>query len=136
MESGVGDAVELLKDLGRHESQRRPRYPLLRGPKIGPMWLRIMVNPGGADIRRVNKNPVAIDVQVRCAIENLGVTDTRDLGLDEAKPVIEDTWQIALRAARIEARRESPAPAPHSIPLFGFLANMVGATANGSVDAP
>ena len=101
VESGVGDAVELLKDLRRHDSQRRPRYPLLRGPKIGPMWVRIMVNPGGAYIRRIDTIPVAVDVQVRRATENLGVTDTRDLGLDEAKLVIKDTWQTALRAARI-----------------------------------
>ena len=104
VESGVGDAVELLKDLRRHDSQRRLRYPLLRGPKIGPMWVRIMVNPGGADIRRIDTIPVAVDVHVRRATENLGVTDTRDLGLDEAKPVIKDTWQTALRAARIGGR--------------------------------
>lgn len=101
VESGVGDAVELMKDLRRHDSQRRPRYPLLRGPKIGPMWMRIMANPGGADIRRIDTIPVAVDVQVRRATENLGVTDTRDLGLDEAKPIIKDTWQTALRSARI-----------------------------------
>ena len=101
VEFGVGDAVELLKDLRRHDSQRRPHYPLLRGPKIGPMWMRIMVNPGGAHILGIDTIPVAVDVHVRRATENLGVTDTRDLGLDEAKPVIMDTWRTALRAARI-----------------------------------
>lgn len=65
------------------------------------MWMRIMVHPGGADIRRIDTIPVAVDVHVRRATENLGVTDTRGLGLDKAKPVIKDTWRTALRAARI-----------------------------------
>ncbi len=101
VESGVGDAVELLKDLRRHDSQSRPGYPLLRGPKIAPMWVRIMANPGGAAIRRIDTIAVAVDVQVRRATENLGVTDTRDLELNEANPVIKDTWRTAVRVARI-----------------------------------
>ena len=93
VDSGVGDAVELRRDLQRRDSDGRPRYPLLRGPKVGPMWVRIMANPGGADIRRMDAIPVAVDVQVRRATENLGVTDTRDLEIEEAKPVIQDAWR-------------------------------------------
>lgn len=102
VDSGVGDAVELLKDLRRRDSQGWTRYPMLRGPKIGPMWVRIMANPGGTDIRRIDTIPVAVDVQVRRATENLGVTDTRDLELEEAKPVIQKTWRFAVRSAQIQ----------------------------------
>ena len=101
VESGVGDAEELLEDLRRRDSRRRSRYPLLRGPKIRSMWMRIMANPGGANIRRIDTIPVAVDVHVRRATENLGVTATRDLRLVQAKPVIRDTWRNALQAARI-----------------------------------
>ena len=101
VDSGVGDARELLEDLQSHDRAGRPRYPMLRGPKIGPMWVRIMANPGGATIERIDTIPVAVDVQVRRATENLGVTDTRGLRLDEAKHVIQAAWHTAVRAARI-----------------------------------
>ena len=101
VDTGVGDAAELLNDLWSCDSQGRPRYPMLRGPKVGPVWIRIMANPGGADIRRIDTIPVAVDVHVRRVTENLGVTDTRHLEIKEAKPVIQDTWRTAVRAARI-----------------------------------
>ena len=102
VDSGAGDAEELLKDLRRGDSEGRVRYPMLRGPKVRAMWVRIMANPGGAAIRRMETIPVAVDVQVRRATENLGVTDTRDLELEDAKPVIQDAWRTAVRDARVE----------------------------------
>ena len=101
VDSGAGDAEDLLKDLRRGDSEGRVRYPMLRGPKIRAMWVRIMANPGGAAIRRMETIPVAVDVQVRRATENLGVTDTRDLGLEDAKPVIQDAWRTAVRTAQV-----------------------------------
>ena len=101
VDSGAGDAEELLKDLRRRDFKGRVRYPMLRGPKVRAMWVRIMANPGGAAIRRMETIPVAVDVQVRRATENLGVTDTRDLKLEDAKPAIQDAWRVAVRAARI-----------------------------------
>ena len=100
VDTGVGDAVELLKDLRSCDSEGRTRYPMLRGPKLRAMWVRIMANPGGAAIRRMETIPVAVDVQVRRVTENLGVTDTQDLELEDAKPVIQDAWREAVRAAR------------------------------------
>ena len=58
---GVGDAEEVRRDL-RSRCDGQARYPLLRGPKIGPMWIRIMVDPGGAQISRMHTVPVAVDV--------------------------------------------------------------------------
>ena len=99
--SGVGDATELLEDLRSVDHAGRPRYPMLRGPKIGPMWVRIMANPGGAKIRRIDRIPVAVDVQVRRATENLGVTETMGLELKETKPVIQAAWHNAVQSADI-----------------------------------
>lgn len=70
---GVGDAVKLLKDLRRPDSAGRPRFPMLKGPKVGPMWVRIMMNPGAARIERISEIPVAVDTHVRRVTRNLGV---------------------------------------------------------------
>ena len=101
VDSGRGDAEDLMKDVRRRDSEGRTRYPLLRGPKISAMWVRIMVDPGGAEIQQMHTIPVAVDVQVRRATENLGVTDTRGLKLKNARPVIQDAWSTAVQAARV-----------------------------------
>ena len=101
VDSGTGDAEDLLKDLRRSDSEGRVRYPLLRGPKIRAVWVRIMANPGGAKIARIGIIPVAVDVQVRRATENLGVTDTRNLELEDAKLEIQSAWHTAVTAASI-----------------------------------
>ena len=92
IDAGGGDARELLRDLKTRDESGRSRFPLLRGPKLGPMWIRIMANPGRAVIDRIETIPVAVDVQVRRATENLGVTTTRSLPLRKAKPVIHQAW--------------------------------------------
>ena len=99
VESGDGDAEELLRDLRSRDEHGRARFPLLRGRKIGPMWVRMMAEPGGATIRRLDLVPVAVDVQVRRVTENLGVTETRGLPLAQAKPKIQAAWFAAVAAA-------------------------------------
>ena len=98
---GSGEAQELLRDLKSRDDTGRSRFPMLRGPKIGPMWIRMMANPGRAVIDRIETIPVAVDVQVRRATENLGVTTTRGLPLRKAKPVIQQTWKNAVSEADI-----------------------------------
>ena len=101
IDSGVGDARELLRDLRSRDRVGRPRFPMLRGPKLAPMWVRIMSNPGGAKIDSIDIIPVAVDVQVRRVTENLKVTDTQGLGIKKAKPEIQSAWHHAVSAARI-----------------------------------
>ena len=101
IDHGVGDAEELLKDLQSRDRTGRNRFPMLRGPKIGPMWVRMVVAPGGAKIDRMDIIPVAVDVQVRRVSENLRVTDTQGLTLSEAKPIIQCAWQKAVATANI-----------------------------------
>ena len=97
---GVGDAEEVLRDL-HYRREGESKFPLLRGRKIGPMWIRIMVDPGGARISRMDIVPVAVDVQVRRVTENLGVTDTRHLSLRRAKPAIQRAWRAAVANAHV-----------------------------------
>ena len=80
IEKGKGDARELRADL-RSTQTGKARFPLLKGPKLAPMWVRIMAAPGGAVISNMETIPVAVDVHVRRVTENLGVTDTRRLTL-------------------------------------------------------
>ena len=98
---GSGVAQELLGDLNSRDDNGRNRFPMLRGSKVGPMWIRMMANPGGAVIDRIETIPVAVDVQVRRVTENLGVTRTRGLPLRKAKPVIQQTWKNAVSEASI-----------------------------------
>ena len=101
VDTGAGDAAGLRKDLRSCDRAGQPRYPMLRGPKLGPMWVLIMANPGGANIAGIDSIPVAVDVQVRRATENLGVSDTMGLELRKAKPVIQAAWRSAVLAANI-----------------------------------
>lgn len=96
IDCGLGDAEELLKTLKSKNGMGQSKFPFLRGPKIGPMWVRIMANPGGAKITRMETVPVAVDVQVRRATENLGIADTRGLKLREAKPIIQHVCREAV----------------------------------------
>ncbi len=96
IDHGLGDAEELLKVLRTRDEIGRSNFPLLCGPKIGPMWVRIMADPGGAEIERIEKVPVAVDVQVRRATENLGIADTRGRKLREAKPMIQSACHNAV----------------------------------------
>ena len=101
IDSGLGDAGELLKALRSRDEMGRSRFPLLRGPKIGAMWVRIMANPGGAEIKRIKEVPVAVDIQVRRTAENLGIANTQGLKLKEAKPIIQSVCREAVAEAGI-----------------------------------
>jgi hypothetical protein len=86
IEHGEGDALELLAAV------RTPGYPLLRGPKISTVWVRMLVYPGGATLTSMGALPVAVDVQVRRATENLALPALRGRPLADVRPQIERFW--------------------------------------------
>ena len=98
---GVGNASELLKDVRSRDRKGRYRFPMLRGPKIGPMWIRILANPGGAKIDGMDVVPVAVDVHVRRVTVNLGVVGETDLQGAKAKKTIQKKWKVAVAAGDI-----------------------------------
>lgn len=101
IDGGVGDAAELLEDLRGCDRSGNPLFPLLQGPKIGAMWVRIMADPGGARIRNLNVVPVAVDTHVRRITEYLGVTDTLDCpSTEKARPAIQRFWKKAVGRGR------------------------------------
>lgn len=103
IDSGVGDAVELLEDLHSKDKKGNIRFPQLRGRKIGPMWISIMADPcqGGARIDRIDAVPVAVDVHVRRVTEYLGLASTQGLSIAKATPIIQKVWRDAVGKADI-----------------------------------
>lgn len=73
---GEGDAAELLRPRQAKGADGRPLFPFIQGPKISPMWVRMLAYPGGAEITSLEVLPVAVDVQVRKVTEYLGVAET------------------------------------------------------------
>ena len=97
---GDGDAVKPLADLRSVDSMGRPRFPMLKGPKVGPMWIRIMANPGAARIERIAKVPVAVDTHVRRVTRNLGIVDGSLEGAT-GKRMVQSAWREAVMAGDI-----------------------------------
>jgi hypothetical protein len=89
---GRGEAAVLLAELARTSSGGTPLFPLLGGPKVGPLWVRLLAYPGGAEITSLDRVPVAVDVQVRKVTEYLGVTETAGLDLEDVRATIQETW--------------------------------------------
>jgi hypothetical protein len=93
---GKGDASTLLVELQRKGSGG-PLFPLLKGPKIGPMWVRMLVYPGNASISSMDIIPVAVDVHVRKVTEYLGVSNTRSENLENVREKIQQAWTEDVR---------------------------------------
>lgn len=90
---GMGDAIGLQDEVEGVDSKGRNLFPLLRGPKIRAMWVRMLACPGRAEISKIRKIPVAVDVQVRKVTQYLGVTDTVKEDLGAIRKVIQDAWK-------------------------------------------
>ncbi len=90
---GRGHASDLLRDVRSRDDAGRPWFPLLRGPKLSTMWVRLLVAPGGAQIDGLREVPVAVDVHVRRASENLGVIDHTDGGGKQLRLRIQNAWR-------------------------------------------
>lgn len=98
VDDGVGNAKELLAEL-RSATHSGYYFRQLRGPKIGPMWVRIMAAPGNADIEQIKIIPVAVDTRVRRVTEQLGVTGTQGLPPHRASKCIQSAWFRAVEVA-------------------------------------
>ena len=98
VDSGVGDARELLSCLSNSSVEQ---FPMLRGPKIREMWVRMLAAPGEAKIDNTDIISVAVDVHVRRVTKNLGVLDTAGMSEGEARHRIQDIWRAAVATTRI-----------------------------------
>lgn len=98
---GSGDAQELLREL-HSQRDNQPLLPFLRGPKVGPMWIRMLAYPGSATITSLEALPVAVDVQVRKVTEYLGATGTAGQPLERVRTEIQGMWAEDVRLAGAE----------------------------------
>lgn len=96
---GAGDAGELLRAISVTRSSAQPWFPFLSGPKVSVMWVRMLADPGGAQVENIAVLPVAVDVQVRKVTEYLGITQTAGQGLEAVRGEIQQAWQALADAA-------------------------------------
>lgn len=103
IEQGKGSAGDLLNDLVSRGRGGSAMFPFLSGPKVGPMWIRMMVSPGRASVSDLRIIPVAVDVQVRRVTENLRVAETGELELELARRPIQDAWMHLAASDGVDA---------------------------------
>ena len=89
-----GDARELVS-----AAQRGRWFPLLRGPKISVMWVRMLAAPGGAAVANLDALPVAVDTQVRKVTEHLGVIPRARDERAVSREAVQRAWRDAADAA-------------------------------------
>ena len=92
LHEGAGEATELLHSVTATRLSGQPWFPFLGGPKVSVMWIRMLADPGGAEIENIHALPVAVDVQVRKVSEYLGITQTAGRDLEAVRSEIQRAW--------------------------------------------
>ena len=99
--------------LERLESDRHPYgnrrvidFPYLRGPKIGPLWLRMLRdNVGLKKLEKLEKVPIAVDVHIARATLATGVVKGQFKGdLKEVFNYIREAWFNSVEGLEVKAR--------------------------------
>ena len=103
LEQGVGDTAALLRALAARDDYGRTRFPMLGGPKISGMWVRILASPGGARITGLDTLPVAVDVQIRKVSRYLGVArEEGACGVGRVRTKVQDAWRREVAAHGVD----------------------------------
>jgi hypothetical protein len=84
----------LKTDTHLYNRKEVPNYTYLRGPKIGPLWLRMLRdNVGISRLRNLEKVPIPVDIHVARATLATGVVRGQFRGrLDEVFECIRKDW--------------------------------------------
>jgi hypothetical protein len=97
IDDGAAAAGDLLAEV-QSSHTGAPLFPLLRGPKIAPVWVRVLAYPGMAAISGIEGLPVAVDVQVVRISRLLGVADVSGCSDSEARRIVQARWAEDLEA--------------------------------------
>ena len=93
---------------GSHYYNQRPveDYPFLRGPKIGPLWLRMLRdNVGIGKLSDLDEVPIPVDIHVARATLCLGVVRGRFRGsLTEVFEHVRQAWSESVVGLSVESR--------------------------------
>jgi len=104
------DSVAILKrlrtDTHLYNGMQVPDYPYLRGPKIGPLWLRMLGTMVGiSQLSNLEKVPIPVDIHVARATLATGVVRGRFSGkLDEVFEDIRNVWFESVKGLRVKNR--------------------------------
>lgn len=104
------DSLVILNRLGNdtHMYNGKPvfDYPFLRGPKIGPLWLRMLRdNVGISELKNLDKVPIPVDIHVARATLATGVVRGDFKGdLGHLFKHIREAWFVSTKGLKLEAR--------------------------------
>lgn len=104
------DATKVLERLKRdtHRSGNKPRtdYPFLRGPKIAPLWLRMLRdNVGLEKLKNLDEVPIPVDRHVARATLATGVVrGTFKGGLEDLFQYIRRAWFQSVEGLEVSDR--------------------------------
>lgn len=94
--SGPVVLARLAADVHKERGRNVADYPYLRGPKIGPLWLRMLRDNVGIDLSDLDAVPIPVDVHVARASFTTGVVRGSYSGaVSEAFEEIRNVWRAA-----------------------------------------
>jgi hypothetical protein len=108
------DAPTVLKrlkaDTHLYANRKTWDYPFLRGPKIGPLWLRLLRDNVGLDqLRNLDQVPIPVDVHVARATLATGVVRGSHAGsLGDAFVKIRKAWFRSVEELEVDGRPMMP----------------------------
>lgn len=103
------DAPTILERLrtGTHLNNGKPvpDFPFLRGPKIGPLWLRMLRDNLGLEIKNLESVPIPVDVHVARATLALGIVrGDYDGNLAGIYSEIRRAWRESVKGLSVDGR--------------------------------
>ncbi|MCD6134542.1 MAG: hypothetical protein J7J25_03370 [Candidatus Omnitrophica bacterium] len=105
------DALNILKcletDSHLYNEEIVPDYPYLRGPKIGPLWLRMLKDNAGITLlRNLDKVPIPVDIHVARATLAIGIVrGSVKTKLDKLFEYIRKAWFESVKGLNIRNRQ-------------------------------
>lgn len=82
-----------------------PDFPYLRGRKIGPLWVRMLRDNAGLEIRNLEAVPIPVDVHVARATLALGIVGGEYEGnLEGIYSHIREVWRESVKGLQVDGR--------------------------------
>lgn len=97
---------KLKNDTHLYNKRPIPDYPYLRGPKIGPLWLRMLRDNAGIEqLKNLEKVPIPVDIHVARATLATGVVKGKAITrLNELFEQIRKAWFESVKELNVKHR--------------------------------
>ena len=97
VEAAGYDAPTLLQTVRKQTVRKEPGFPFLRGPKISALWVRMLRDNVGLELKHMERMPIPTDIHIVRATFTTGVLKGRFFGsVAQATALVEDAWREAL----------------------------------------